>query len=313
MAPRSTLMVKLHVNGKKAGFAYGACNSGRFASSRVEIKRELGSGKCKKLYSYYLRCLTQLDSVVEFTALMYSNSQGRICSCLTGALARTFDDAEVRCYDGFLQNGSDREPIIIHDMKDFCKEEIDDHPAITIKVWPNHGRVLLRPQTREPFRVDDGYVYTAYFSYITVSPQACRVGACDLITHDSHRHNYIHSRILRNFTNTGEVFSTAEIMNLHHWPVQSDLMYGYKLLKYHFGRVHRSRAINRAATLSQVTNVEQAREGSFVIQLSGSFSQDMQRLLEKALLKGFQGKTQTPAILATRGQIIVTFNLHSLA
>lgn len=250
----STLLVKLHINGKKAGFAYGGCRKGRFFSSRIEMTRGAGKGACKHLYSYYLRCATVLDSVHEFTAVMFSYSQKRICSCMLGAMRLTFgDDAVFQCFTGGMNSDVDEEhPLEIgHDLRAFCNDA-DLWGEITVRLRPAHGRGILVPRGDSTPPMAEGKVYSEYFTYFQVSPHACRHrrGACASIP--PHVDAYIHSRVLLNSTTLGEVFSTAKEMRMRHWPIIADVgaaeagvtgfdpKYGYKLLKYHFVQVCRS-------------------------------------------------------------------------
>jgi hypothetical protein len=310
MTLSSKLLVKLHVDGKKTGFAYGACIAGRFSSSRIEMKRMAGKGKCKNLYSYYLRCATELNSVREYSAVMYSHNQNKICSCILGAMRLTFGDAaEFQCYSGGMNDSVDEEPIAIgENYREFCADAAL-WPEITVRLRPAHGRVILVPRPDAPFPADERHVFSAYFTYFNVSPHACRHrhGACATIP--PHVDAYIHSRLLQNFTTLGEVFSTGEKMHLQSWPiarqsggrggaVDFDLKHGYKLLKYHFTQVYRSR------TMPYNPRNEEDRRGRFEVWLTGYWEEDMLQLMCKALLKAF-----TASRLEYTGEVIlVTFD-----
>ena len=112
-----------------------------------------------------------------------------------------------------------------------------------------------------------------------------------------------------------------ESMHLRHWPIlrggederHLDLLYGYKLLKYHFTQIYRERLIPGAATLAQVMSMEAqgVQWGHFEVQLSGAWEQDKLQLVERALRKGFTGRRdRIPLIQQMHERIVASFDLR---
>ena len=311
MKQSSHLEVRLYDGEAQVGGGHGLCQAGVYRSERVFINdARQGRGNCNLLYGYYLWCVAHLDCVREFSSTMYSEEQGKICSCIMGSLRRIFDaESRIELYrTGRIHvSGAQTRELIeeaqTRDYRNFCRKKATTEEFSEMEVF-------ARPPPRQPRFVasfprlpqEVGMYFTSYFVYTGVFAEAllhdqrtCSVGLAT-----GTKEPFIFSRMLRNFDTMGSVFSTPRLMILNEWPVckrkgelsKSDLKFGYQLLKKQFEKVCQANTA-RCVSVDDVEAWGVAPEKDFIVQLKTLRSApwpDAYDLVVRALTQAFGKK-----------------------